>query len=395
MALMDMPKFSIIIPTRNRGYCLGSALHSALNQVGGHTYEVIVSDNCSDDNTRDVVAAFNSERLRYIKSPRPLSMPDSWEFAVGNASGQWVTVLADDDVLSSRALTIIDSATRLNQSEVISWRCATYYFPGSAAPRTNSLLYYAFTQSSTINDSREGLKGLFRFAAEPKLPKMLNSVATKEALARIRGRLGRIFLPPAPDYTSCVAMLWSVPRYLHIDTPLTTSGNGSQNPPSSPEAYDVFIREFGKGLRYSFAPIPELGIFNDVPESILSVKSALSPDLQGIDLNEFEYARMVCRYIEKAHDKGFKVEQARKGLNVYLSSWPKRERLRLVRTTRLDSIRDVISSNVKRALFRVQLLTMLASKCSDRKLVTGAGAGFRDILGAQQFLDRLINKPAP
>ena len=389
-----MPNLSIVIPTRNRGYCLGSALQSALNQAGSHDYEVIVSDNCSDDNTRDVVAQFKSGRLHYVKSPKPLSMPDSWEFAVGNASGEWVTVLADDDVLSSRALTIIDSAARLNQSEVISWRCATYYLPSAAGTRSNSLLYYPFSKMATVHDSREGLKGLFRFAAEPRLPKMLNSVASKEALARIRDRLGRIFLPPAPDYTSCVAMLWSVARYVNIDTPLTTSGNGSQNPPSSPEAYDVFIREFGAGFRYSLPPVPELGIFNDVAESILSVKNALDSELEGIELNEFEYARMVRRYIRKAHSKGFRVQTARKALKAYLSSWPKSERSRLGRTAALDSTADLIAGGIRRALFLSPFLTKLASTFSNRKIVTGAAAGFRDILGAQHFLDRLIDEPA-
>ncbi len=76
-----MPRFSVIMPTRNRAALLQFALQSASEQIY-EDYEIVVSDNRSDDNTKQLVESFNSNRIRYAQTPDALSMPDSWEFAV-------------------------------------------------------------------------------------------------------------------------------------------------------------------------------------------------------------------------------------------------------------------------------------------------------------------------
>jgi glycosyltransferase involved in cell wall biosynthesis len=46
--------FSVVIPTRNRANLLPHALQSVLHQKFDD-YEIVVSDNCSSDNTEQVV----------------------------------------------------------------------------------------------------------------------------------------------------------------------------------------------------------------------------------------------------------------------------------------------------------------------------------------------------
>src|SRR6266704_3260720 len=97
------PFFSVVIPTRNRASLLRYALQTALDQ-DFDDYEIVVSDNCSQDDTAQVVKDYQTSRVRYVRVNDPLSMPDHWEFALGQAQGQFVNYLCDDDSLPREAL---------------------------------------------------------------------------------------------------------------------------------------------------------------------------------------------------------------------------------------------------------------------------------------------------
>ena len=64
---MREPRFSIIIPTRERADTLYYALLSAVDQ-DFDDYEVVVYDNCSSAATRDIVEKIGSTKVRYFRS---------------------------------------------------------------------------------------------------------------------------------------------------------------------------------------------------------------------------------------------------------------------------------------------------------------------------------------
>jgi len=60
------PKVSVVIPTYNRAHLVGRAIRSVLNQTY-QDFEIIVVDDGSTDNTKEVVKSFNDPRIRYIR----------------------------------------------------------------------------------------------------------------------------------------------------------------------------------------------------------------------------------------------------------------------------------------------------------------------------------------
>ena len=62
-----MKKISVIIPTYNREktieYCLKSVIRQTLKP-----YEIIVVDDCSKDNTINIIKKMNIENLKIIKA---------------------------------------------------------------------------------------------------------------------------------------------------------------------------------------------------------------------------------------------------------------------------------------------------------------------------------------
>jgi glycosyltransferase involved in cell wall biosynthesis len=61
---MDSPFFSIIIPTYNRAGFIGKTIDSFLKQTF-EDFEIIVVDDGSTDNTKEIVSAFTDSRVKY------------------------------------------------------------------------------------------------------------------------------------------------------------------------------------------------------------------------------------------------------------------------------------------------------------------------------------------
>ncbi|HEY5443446.1 MAG TPA: glycosyltransferase family A protein, partial [Pyrinomonadaceae bacterium] len=116
--MQQAPLFSVVIPTRNRAHLLRNALQSVLWQ-SFDDYELIVSDNCSADNTADVVREIGGDRVRVVHPDRMLSMPDHWEFALNHARGRFVTYLCDDDAWAPEALARVSQVLDSSDSKLV------------------------------------------------------------------------------------------------------------------------------------------------------------------------------------------------------------------------------------------------------------------------------------
>ena len=69
-----MIKFSIIVPCYNSAKFLSTCIKGFQNQkFGKDKYEVIFIDDCSTDNTDEVVASFQDERIKYFKNEKKIN----------------------------------------------------------------------------------------------------------------------------------------------------------------------------------------------------------------------------------------------------------------------------------------------------------------------------------
>ncbi|MEL7669954.1 glycosyltransferase family 2 protein [Methanobacterium sp.] len=60
------PLVSVIIPTYNRAYLIKRSIKSVLNQTY-QNFEIIIVDDGSIDNTKEIIESFNENRIKYIK----------------------------------------------------------------------------------------------------------------------------------------------------------------------------------------------------------------------------------------------------------------------------------------------------------------------------------------
>lgn len=95
------PLVTIAIPTYNRAESyLPQAIQSALNQTYSNI-EILVSDNCSTDNTTAVVKSFNDPRIKFFQQEKNIGSNNNANFCLAQATGKFFLLFFDDDQIDS------------------------------------------------------------------------------------------------------------------------------------------------------------------------------------------------------------------------------------------------------------------------------------------------------
>lgn len=99
MPSTSLPRVSVVICTRNRSTDLANAIRSVVEQAPDTPpYEIVVVDNGSTDETRQIVAAFEGAgRVRYVYEPEP-GLCHARNAGWRSARGEYIAYLDDDAV---------------------------------------------------------------------------------------------------------------------------------------------------------------------------------------------------------------------------------------------------------------------------------------------------------
>ena len=92
------PLLTIAIPTFNCAHFLPDAIRSIMRQ-GLDDFEILIVDNASEDNTEEVVRAFENPHIRYIRNPSNLGSSENGNRCLANSRGRYIKFLCADDVL--------------------------------------------------------------------------------------------------------------------------------------------------------------------------------------------------------------------------------------------------------------------------------------------------------
>jgi glycosyltransferase involved in cell wall biosynthesis len=223
-----VPFFSILMPTRNRASLLRSALQTAVSQEFAD-YEIVVSDNNSRDETRQVIEGFSRDcdRIKYVNPGRDLSMCDNWEFIMSHATGEYVLYLSDDDALAANALTYVHETLSRFPINTLVWERG--YYQHADIPDDNlRCTFFCERRSGNLYEvkSRAVADAFSDFNTKTYgiLPKMLNCAVSSSVLRACKEKTGYFFLPPFPDYSAACHLLGIDDSYHLLDLPLYICG---------------------------------------------------------------------------------------------------------------------------------------------------------------------------
>lgn len=91
-----MPKVSVCIPSYNYSAFIGKTIQSVLDQTY-QDFEIVVVDDCSTDNSEEVVRSFKDSRIKFFRNKKNLGMVPNTNKALKLAKGELIGVLNSDD----------------------------------------------------------------------------------------------------------------------------------------------------------------------------------------------------------------------------------------------------------------------------------------------------------
>ncbi|MFC1886762.1 glycosyltransferase family 2 protein [Thermodesulfobacteriota bacterium] len=221
-------KFNVIIPTRERA----DTLYHCLRTVVAQQYEnlnIIVSDNYSQDRTREVVTSFSDSRIKYLNTGKRISMSHNWEFALNHVTDGWVTFLGDDDGLLPGGLAKVNRVINETGCQAVTSAWCYYFWPG--VTNSQNQLSIPVTAGIELRDAKKWLFKVMRGDALYRdLPWLYTGGFAESALINsAKNRCGNFYLSRVPDIYSAVALASITDTYVFMKDPVSVAGISSHS----------------------------------------------------------------------------------------------------------------------------------------------------------------------
>lgn len=88
---------SVIMPSYNTADYIADSIKSVISQTY-QNWELIIVDDCSTDNTDDIVSYFSDNRIKYMKNKKNMGAAATRNRALREAKGEWIAFLDSDDL---------------------------------------------------------------------------------------------------------------------------------------------------------------------------------------------------------------------------------------------------------------------------------------------------------
>jgi glycosyltransferase involved in cell wall biosynthesis len=370
-----MNSVTVIIPTREHPETLLATLRTVIQQDYDRL-EIIVSDNFSNDSTEDVVRSFTDRRVKYINTGKRLSMSENWDFALSHATGDWISVLGDDDgFLPNCVSRTMELASAACVDAVRSTLC-TYKWPNADPDGRSSLavpISCGYERRSSRTWVKRVLQGLDLYKALPML--YVGGFVRSSVLERIR-KEGRFFRSCIPDVYSAIAIANATDSYLYSFEPLAIGGTSPKSNGASHGRKDTSpgspIQKFLSEGNLPFHPLVPMDVDGGYPKSIEAITFESMNQVKAVIPNAITISSEEQLVVILEHAR-------RRGVN--LDEWAKR--FAEVNGINLDTV--CLKSNYAWELVLQFRATM------KRKLITSANeSDVSDVYQASVVADRIM-----
>jgi glycosyltransferase involved in cell wall biosynthesis len=229
------PRFTVIIPTKNRAPYLRQSLRTCSLQDYDNL-AVIVSDDGSTDDTRDVVAeaARTDPRIRYV-TPKPgmSGMLDNFEFALDQVQPGYVLALGGDDGLLPYGIRGMLNALRATGQEMLAWPAPMYFYAKTRMEMAQIVIHTRNGRphrGNRIIDSSQFLQRQARelnYVGDIESPMFyVKGVVSTRLIDKVRTRSpdGRFYSCATPDGYSGLVLAGEVESYGFSGEPFSLHG---------------------------------------------------------------------------------------------------------------------------------------------------------------------------
>lgn len=261
----------MVIPTRNRAETLVHTLKTVADQ-SYENLEIIISDNASEDSTKEVINGYNDIRIKYTNTGKRVGMSENWEHGLSLVTGDYVMFLGDDDGLLPMACCDIAELLVSINAEAIIWEKPNYTWPSvSEAP---NMLAIKFSNSLVRMRSDILLKAVVAGKTSyGRLPVIYSGFVSMHTINKIRNNNnGQFFSCVTPDVFSGIVIANELEDYLYSTRPFSINGgskfsNGMSQSFSGNNLAKKFFEENALPICENF-PIIQGSLSSSVAEAV-------------------------------------------------------------------------------------------------------------------------------
>lgn len=227
-------RFSFVIPTKNSAETLRYTLMTCMNQRWRGDYEILVSDNSTEGND-DIFHLCEElkekdERIHYVRTPRPLVIGKSFEYAFLKARGEFVIPLGADDGALPWTLEALDEVLKDVPDEILMWTRGQYQWPDYGAGISDCLTFPCHISKGTYPTGYlDGEWFLNNILQVPQtmygLPLLyINSGFRRSYMKTLLAKTGRLWDGPCQDIFIGIVNAIIHPQVCVVNYPLTLAG---------------------------------------------------------------------------------------------------------------------------------------------------------------------------
>lgn len=225
---------SVVVPTKNRFSYLDYIIKYFLT-IKSDSIELVIQDN-SDPGANNMLlenlGVFDDKRIKYYSVEGHISQAENCDLAISRATGEWITMIGDDDIFSKHLIAFCEIWSELGYDAVLPNK-ASYIWP-DVSPRlykkglSGILRTKNHTGNVTVIDPKELPQKVSMLGGTDilNLPRVYHGVVKKDILKKVYTHCGTYFPGPSPDIANAIALCSFLNSFALIDLPLITSGQG-------------------------------------------------------------------------------------------------------------------------------------------------------------------------
>lgn len=226
-----MPLLSVIIPTHNRARYAISTIRAVIGL--SDEIEVVVSDTSVVDEISSAIADIEGRhRLKLVRHAAGISVVDNFNKALASATGDYLTFIGDDDLVTAQAVDLARWAKQAGVDALGLTFPASYFWPDFSHQLRGD--FYAgtvriadFSGEVSMHDPKAALKvsaNEFGFGVLD-LPRAYAGMVSHALVNKIVAKYGALFGGVSPDIYSAALIAHESELCVRVDFPIVIPGN--------------------------------------------------------------------------------------------------------------------------------------------------------------------------
>lgn len=246
----NFPLFTVIIPQKDRAEYMYHTLRTCMIQDYPN-FEVIVSDDCSEDNSVEVISklAEQDHRIKLFAHKEHLGMRDNFEFALNQVKPGYVMALGGDDGLTPGCIWRMYELLKETGKELLTWPLSGFIYPNTEGGDNVFYVKRSKNNKTRIIKSEDFLNSIaksFKYHPNDLCPMFyMKGVASTRLVEKVKSRTsdGCFYYCPTPDGFSGVVLAGEVEDYVYSPEPLSIAGTTSKSQGKNYQRIDKKSRE--------------------------------------------------------------------------------------------------------------------------------------------------------